>query len=59
MTQIDQNTCATDLDDQANNGHLTERGYTIRQIETWHRDGHSDTVIIWDNPTISEADLPI
>ena len=58
MTQIDQNTCATDLDDQATNGHLTEQGYTIRHIETWHRSGHSDTVILWDTPALSEADLP-
>jgi hypothetical protein len=58
MTQIDQNTCATDLDDQVTNGYLTEQGYTIRHIETWHRSGHSDTVILWDTPAISEADLP-
>ena len=58
ITQIDKNTCATDLDDQVTNGHLTEQGYTIRHIETWHRSGHSDTGILWDTPALSEADLP-
>jgi hypothetical protein len=53
ITQIDHDTCATDLDDQV----TTEQGYTIRHIETWHRYGHSDTVILWDTPSISEADL--
>jgi hypothetical protein len=48
MTQIDHNTCATDPDDQVTNGYLTELGYTIRHIETWHRDGGSDSVILWD-----------
>jgi hypothetical protein len=58
MTQIDHNTCATDIDDLVVNGCLTERGYTIRHIETWHRHGHSDTVILWYAPAIGEADLP-
>jgi hypothetical protein len=58
MTQIDHNTCATDLDDQVTNGRLTEQGYTIRHIETWHRNGQSDSVIFWDTPSISEADMP-
>ncbi len=58
MTQIDHNTCATDLDDQVTNGHLTEQGYTIRHIETWHRDESSESVIFWDEPEVSEADLP-
>ena len=56
MTQIDQNTCATDLDDQAANGSLTEQGYTIRHIETWHDLGHS--CIVWDAPPITDADCP-
>ena len=42
MTKIDQNIYATDLDDQVTNSHLTDQGYTIRHIETWHRNGHSD-----------------
>jgi len=58
MTKIDQNIYATDLDDQVTNGHLTDQGYTIRHIETWHRNGHSETIIVWDGPTISAADVP-
>ena len=58
MTKIDQNIYATDLDDQVTNSHLTDHGYTIRYIETWHRNGHSESVIVWDGPTISAADVP-
>ena len=46
MTKIDQNSYATDLDDQVTNSHLTEQGYTIRHIETWHRNGHSESIIV-------------
>ncbi len=58
MTKIGQNIYATDLDDDGTNSDLSEQGYTIRSIETWHRNGHSDGTIIWDGPPISEADLP-
>ena len=58
MTKIDQNIFATDLDDQVTNSHLTDQGYTIRHIETWHRNGHSDSIIVWDGPTISAGDIP-
>ena len=58
MTEIDQNIYATDLDDDDTNCRLTGQGFTIRRIETWHRSGHSDAIIIWDAPRISAADLP-
>jgi hypothetical protein len=58
MTNIDCATCATDLDDTAMNSEMFEQGYSIRHIETWHRDGHSDSIIVWDSPAITEADLP-
>ena len=58
MTKIGQNIYATDLDDYDTNSHLSEQGYTIRYIETWHRDRHSDGIIVWDGPGISDADVP-
>jgi hypothetical protein len=58
MTKIDQNIYATDIDDYDTNSHLSEHGYTIRYIEVWHRGEHSDGIIVWDGPRISEADLP-
>jgi hypothetical protein len=58
MTKLGQNTYATDLDDQTTNSHLSEQGYIIRHIETWHRDGHADSIIVWDGPAVSDADLP-
>ena len=58
MTKIGQNIYATDLDDDGTNSDLSEQGYSIRYIENWHRNGHSDGIIIWDGPPISEADLP-
>ena len=58
MTKIYCTTCATDLEDTATNNQMFEQGYSIRHIETWHRDGHSDSIIVWDNPAITEADLP-
>ena len=58
MTRIDCTTCATDLEDTTTNGEMFEHGYSIRHIETWHRDGHSDSIIVWDSPAIAEADLP-
>jgi hypothetical protein len=58
MTEMSDGTCATDLDDNDANITLSNRGYTVRHIETWHRDGVSDSVIVWDPPEITEADLP-
>jgi hypothetical protein len=58
MTQIDAKTTATDFNDTATNAQLLDQGYSIRHIETWHRDNHSDSIIIWDTPAITEADLP-
>ena len=57
MTILNATTCATDLHDTMANSLLTGQGYTIRHIETWHRDDHSDNIIVWDNPAITEADL--
>jgi hypothetical protein len=56
MTRINHNTIATDRNDDATSAQLLARGYTIRHIETWHREGHDDSTIVWD--TLSEADLP-
>jgi hypothetical protein len=46
------------IDNDADNNRLTSRGYTIRHIETWHRDGVSESFVVWDPPEITEADLP-
>ena len=56
MTHLSNGTVATDIDAQIDNAALTEQGYTIRHIETWH--DHDTTSIIWDAPEIAEADLP-
>jgi hypothetical protein len=58
MTRLTNGTCATDLDDDAGNTTLINAGYTVRHIETWHRDGFSDSVIVWDPPALAEADIP-
>jgi hypothetical protein len=58
MTHLSNNTVATDIHAHADNAALTAQGYTIRHIETWHRDGHDDTCIVWDSPGISETDPP-
>jgi hypothetical protein len=58
MTKIEPNIYATDLDDQVTNRHLTDHGYTIRHIETWPRNEHSESIIVWDGPAISAADVP-
>jgi hypothetical protein len=57
MTHLDNGTIATDLDAHDDNATLSAEGYTIRHIETWHRD-IDRTCIVWDAPEISEADLP-
>jgi len=51
-------TIVTDSDNHQDNNRLTSRGYTIRHIETWHRDGDSESFVVWDLPEITEADLP-
>ena len=58
MTHLNNGTVVTDLDAQDENATLTGHGYTIRHIETWHRNGHDDTCIVWDAPDISENELP-
>jgi len=58
MTRLDATTCATDIDDSTANARLAQEGCTVRHIETWHRGGHADTVVIWDKPGINEADVP-
>ena len=58
MTRISDGTCVTDLDNHDHNQRLTAQGYTIRHIETWHRDRPSERSIVWDAPEITEADLP-
>ncbi len=57
MTHLSSGTVVTDLDDHSDNTALTAQGYTIRRIETWHRD-IDQTCIVWDAPQITEADLP-
>jgi hypothetical protein len=57
MTKLDNGTIATDLDSDIDNAALLDQGYTIRHIESWHRDiEHS--CIIWDAPELNDADLP-
>ena len=58
MTEMSDGTIVTDVDNHADNDRLTSRGYTIRHIETWHRDGVSESFVVWDPPAITEADLP-
>ena len=58
MTQLDDGTIVTNIDATDDNANLTRRGYTIRHVETWHREEDS-TFIIWDGPEITEADLPL
>ncbi len=56
MTKLNNGTIVTDMDAVHGNTALTEAGYTIRAIETWHdRDA---TCILWDAPDLSEADCP-
>ncbi len=57
MTAMSDGTVVTDIDNHADNNRITSLGYTIRHIETWHREDDS-TFIIWDAPEITEADLP-
>ncbi len=57
MTKLGNGTIVTDLDAAADNAVLTQRGYSIRHIETWH-DHDNQSFIHWDPPEITEADLP-
>ena len=57
MTHLSNGTIATDIDAHDDNAHLTAQGYTIRHIETWHRNTEM-SCIVWDAPGIAEADLP-
>jgi hypothetical protein len=57
MTHRDNGTIVTDLDAHRDNTILTEQGYTIRHIETWHHD-FGRSCIVWDAPEITEAALP-
>ena len=57
MTHLSNGTIVTDIDAHDDNLALSQRGYTIRHIETWHeRDNQS--FIVWDAPELTEADLP-
>jgi hypothetical protein len=58
MTEMSDGTIVTDIDNHADNYRLTSHGYTIRHTETWHRDGVSESFVVWDPPEITEADLP-
>ena len=57
MTHLSNGTVATDLDNDIDNHTLSSQGYTIRHVETYHRDTDM-SCIIWDAPAIAEADLP-
>ena len=57
MTKLDNGTIATDLDSDIDNAALLDQGYSIRQIETYHRD-IDPTCILWEAPALTEADLP-
>ena len=57
MTKLGNGIIVTDLDATADNAGLTQRGYSIRHIETWH-DHDNQSLIHWDPPEITEADLP-
>ncbi len=61
MTQIDQNTCATDLDDQVTNGHLTEQARTdetprILQLRDKPRTSSSLPVDLRHSPQRPQSD---
>jgi hypothetical protein len=47
MTKLDNGTIATDLDSDIANAALLGQGYTVRHIETYHRD-IDHTCIIWE-----------
>ena len=57
MTHLSNGTVATDINAHDDNAALSAQGYTIRHIETYHRDIDM-SCIIWDTPAVTEADLP-
>ena len=57
MTHLSNGTVVTDLDANDDNAALTAQGYTIRHVETWHRET-DHTCVVWDAPQISAAELP-
>ena len=57
MTHLSNGSVATDIDAHDDNAALSAQGYTIRHIETYHRDTDM-SCIVWDAPAITEADLP-
>jgi hypothetical protein len=57
MTKLRNGTIVTDLDAHDDNLFLSQRGYSIRYVETWH-DHDDQTYIHWDAPELTEADLP-
>ena len=58
MTILTDGAIVTDIDAHTANLSLLQDGYSIRHIETWHRNGYDDTCIVWDAPPITEADVP-
>jgi hypothetical protein len=56
MTRIDHNTIATDRNDDATTAQLLASDYTIRHIETHHRDGQEHSTIVWN--IIDPDELP-
>jgi hypothetical protein len=56
MTELSNGTVATDVNAHGDNATLTDKGYTIRHIETWQE--HDTTCVVWDAPEITKADLP-
>ena len=57
MTHLSNGTVATDIDAHDDNAALSAQSYTIRHIETYHRDTDM-SCIVWDAAAITEADLP-
>ena len=55
MTHLSNGTVATDIDAHDDNAALSAQGYTIRHIETYHRDTDM-SCIVWDAPAITEAE---
>jgi hypothetical protein len=57
MTELSNGTIVTDLDAHDDNLSLSQRGYSIRHVETWH-DHDNQSFIYWDAPELAESDLP-
>ena len=57
MTELSNGIVVTDLHAHDDNLSLSQRGYSIRHIETWHEQDNQ-TFIHWDAPELTEADLP-